>query len=135
VRVTQEPRAARRSGLLIAPLFKKINFFLKGVIWTSESALETIKQVLELADVHKKKMIKEKISSPTAIGLLDYLFVKPHVSTHDVAENFQMTFQTAKTLINHFVKMEILREITGKKRDRRYSYWQYLEYLSEGTNL
>lgn len=30
--------------------------------------------------------------------------------------------------------MEILREITGKKRDRRYSYWQYLEYLCEGTH-
>lgn len=112
-----------------------INFFLKGVIWTSESALETIKQVLALADTHKKKLIKEKVSSPVAIGLLDYLFVKPHVSTHDISEHFQMTFQTAQTLINHFVEMEILREITGKKRDRRYSYWQYLEYLSEGTYL
>lgn len=110
-----------------------IHFFLKGVIWTSESALDTIKQVLALADTHKKRLIKEKISSPLAIGLLDYLFVKPHVSTHEVAEQFQMSFQTAQTLINHFVEMEILKEITGKKRDRRYSYWQYLEYLSEGT--
>lgn len=111
-----------------------INFFLKGVIWTSESALDTIKQVLALADTHKKKLIKEKISSPMAVGLLDYLFVKPHVSTHDVAEHFNTSFQTAQALINHFVKIEILREITGKKRDRRYSYWQYLDYLSEGTN-
>lgn len=110
-----------------------IHFFLKGVIWTSESALDTIKQVLALADTHKKRLIKEKISSPLAIGLLDYLFIKPHVSTHEVAEQFQMSFQTAQTLINRFVEMEILREITGKKRDRRYSYWQYLEYLSEGT--
>ena len=112
-----------------------IHFFLKGVIWTSESALDTVKQVLALSDTHKKQLIKEKISSPVAIGLLDYLFVKPHVSAHDVAEHFQMTFQTTQTLINHFVKMDILREITGKKRDRRYSYWQYLEYLSEGTNI
>ncbi len=112
-----------------------INFFLKGVIWTSESALDTIKQVLALADIHKKKLIEEKISSPMAIGLLDYLFIKPHLSTQEVAEHFQMTFQTAQTLINHFVNLEILREITGKKRDRRYSYWQYLECLSEGTNL
>jgi DNA-binding IclR family transcriptional regulator len=79
-------------------------------------------------------LIKEKISSPMAIGLLDYLFVKPHLSIHDVAENFQLSFQTAKTLVNHFVQIGILREITGKKRDRRYSYWLYLEYLSEGTN-
>lgn len=112
-----------------------VTFFLKGVIWTSESALETIKQVLALADIHKKKLIKAKISSPIAIGLLDYLFTKPHISTHDVAEHFKMSFQTAQMLINHFIDLEILREITGKKRDRRYSYWQYLEYLSEGTHL
>lgn len=112
-----------------------INFFLKGVIWTSESALETIKQVLALADTHKKKLIKEKISSTIAFGLLDYLFVKPHISTHDVAEHFQISFQTTQTLINRFVEMDILHEITGKKRDRRYTYWQYLEYLSKGTNL
>lgn len=112
-----------------------VNFFLKGVIWTSDSALETIKQVLALADAHKKKLIKEKLSSPVAFGLLDYLFVKPHVSTHDIVKHFQVTFQTAQTLINHFVEIEILREITGKKRDRRYSYWQYLGCLSEGINL
>jgi len=110
-----------------------IHFFLKGVVSTSESALETIKNVLELADTHKKMLIKEKISSPIAIGLLDYLLAKPHVSTHDVADHFQMSFQTAQTLVNHFVEIHILREITGKKRDRRYCYWHYLEYLSEGT--
>ncbi|MEI8365868.1 MAG: hypothetical protein WCF65_05560 [Parachlamydiaceae bacterium] len=43
------------------------------------------------------------------------------------------TPKTVQLLINHFVEMNILREITGKKRGRRYSYWQYLEYLSEGT--
>jgi len=62
-------------------------------------------------------------------------FVKPHISSQEIAEHFSITFQTAQTLINHFVKLNILREITGKKRDRRYSYWQYLEYLSEGATL
>jgi hypothetical protein len=94
-----------------------------------------IKQVLAQAETHKKQLIKERISSPMAIGLLDFLFVKPHVSTSDVAEHLQTTFQTTQTLINHFVEMKILREITGEKRDRRYSYWQYLEYLSEGKSI
>lgn len=62
-----------------------IHFFLKGIVWTSESAIETVRKVLALAEKHKKLLIKEKISSPMAIGLLDYLFVKPHVSVQDVA--------------------------------------------------
>jgi Fic family protein len=112
-----------------------VAFFLKGVIWTSESALETIKHVLTLADTHKKLLISKRISSLFAVGLLDYLFTKPHISSQDVAKQFEISFQTAQTLIDHFVEIGILKELTGKKRDRRYSYWQYLDFLSEGTNL
>jgi Fic family protein len=112
-----------------------IVFFLKGIIWTSESALETIKNVLSIADTHKKLLLQKKVSSPLAIALLDYLFIKPHLSVQEVAQHFQTSYQTAQTLINHFVDMKILREVTGKKRDRRFSYWEYLDCLSEGTNL
>jgi Fic family protein len=112
-----------------------IAFFLKGIIWTSGSALETIKNVLSIADTHKKLLLQKKIASPLAIALLDYLFVKPLLSVQEVAQHFQTSYQTAQTLINHFVEIEILKEITGKKRDRRFSYWEYLDCLSEGTNL
>jgi Fic family protein len=112
-----------------------VSFFLKGIIWTSESALDTIKNVLSIADRHKKLLLQKKISSPLAIALLDYLFVKPHLSVQEVAQHFQISYQTAQSLINHFVGMELLKEITGKKRDRRFSYWEYLDCLSEGTNI
>lgn len=112
-----------------------ISFFLNGVIWTAKSALDTIKEVLSIAEKHKKLLLQKKHSSPLAIALLDYLFVKPHLSVKEAAENFQISHQTAQTLINQFVDMKILKEITGRKRDRRYSYWEYLDCLSEGTNL
>lgn len=111
-----------------------ISFFLKGVIWTSQSALETIKKVLALAETHKKLLLQKKVSSPLAIAMLDYLFVKPHLSVKEAADHFQTSFQTIQTLIAQFVDVGILKEITGKKRDRRYSYWEYLDALSEGTN-
>lgn len=111
-----------------------IAFFLKGIIWTSGSALETIKKVLALADAHKKLLLKNKISSPMAIALLDHLFVKPRLSIHDLTEHLQLSYPTAQALVKQFVDLGMLKEITGKKRDRRYSYWEYLDYLSEGTN-
>ena len=112
-----------------------IVFFLKGIVWTSESALNTIKNVLAIADKHKKLLLQKKVSSPLAIALLDYLFIKPHLSVQETARHFQSSYQTAQSLINQFVEMEILREITGKKRDRRFTYWEYIDCLSEGTNL
>lgn len=112
-----------------------IIFFLKGIIWTSESALETIKIVLAIAEKHKRLLLQKKIASPLAVALLDYLFIKPHLSIQEVAEHFRASYQMAQALINQFVKMGILKEITGKKRNRRFSYWEYLDCLSEGTNL
>lgn len=110
-----------------------IAFFLKGVIWTSESALETTKTVLSIADKHKKLLQQRKVASPLAIGLLDYLFHKPHISIQEVATHFQISYQTAQNLIKQLVDAEILKESTGKKRDRRFNYWEYINCLAEGT--
>jgi len=110
-----------------------VTFFLKGIIWTSESALETIKNVLAIAEEHKQLLFQKKISSPLAVVLLDHLQVRPHISVQEIAEQFHSTYTTSQALINQFVDVGILKEITGKKRDRRYSYWKYLECLSEGT--
>lgn len=110
-----------------------IIFFLKGIIWTSESALQTIKNLLQLQEDHKKTLISKKLSTPYAIALLDYLFEKPHLTINDVADHLKISYQGAKALVDQFASAEILKEITGKRRDKRYSYWEYLAFLSEGT--
>jgi len=110
-----------------------IIFFLKGIIWTSESALQTIKNLLQLQEDHKKRLIEKKLSTPYAIALLDYLFERPHLTITDVADHLKISYQGAKTLVEQFVTTEILKEITGKRRDKRYSYWEYLAFLAEGT--
>lgn len=110
-----------------------IVFFLKGIVWTSESVLQNIKNILQLQEDHKKRLINKKLSTPYAIGLLDYLFEKPYISISDIAAYLEISYQASHALVNQFIKMEILKEITGKKRDKRYAYWEYLDYLSEGT--
>jgi len=110
-----------------------VTFFLKGVIWTCNSALQTIKTALRLQEAHKKRLITAKLSTPYAIVLLDHLFEKPHLSIKDAAAHLKTSYQSAKTLVQQFVSLEILKEITGKRRDKRYSYWEYLDLLSEGT--
>ena len=108
-------------------------FFLKGIIWTSESALQTIKKLLQLQEDHKKRRIAKKLSTPYAIALLDYLFERPRLAITDVSDPLKISYQGAKALVDQFVTTEILKEITGKLRDKRYSYWEYLALLSEGT--
>jgi Fic family protein len=110
-----------------------VTFFLKGIIWTCESALQTIKKALQLQENHKKRLIKEKLSTPYAIALLDIFIEKPHLSINDAASHLSISYQSAKTLMHQLVNLEILKETTGKRRDKRYSYWEYLDLLSEGN--
>jgi Fic family protein len=106
-----------------------IGFFLRAVIWTAQSAFELMHRVLKCGWEHRKILLKKKISSPLAIGLLDYLAGRPYLSVQEVADHLQTSYQTGQTLVAQFVELDILREVTGKRRGRRFIYWEYFEEL------
>jgi len=112
-----------------------IAFFLKGVVETADSAVETSRKILELQTKHRNLLWKKKLSSPLAVGILERLFQKPYVSVNDVAKEFSISFQAASTLVSQLESAGILHEITGKKRDKRFIYAEYITILSEGTGL
>ena len=112
-----------------------LTFFLKGVIETTDSAIETSKKILELQTSHRQLLWHKKVSSPLAVGILEKLYYKPYVSVNDVARDFDISFQAASNLVSQLEGIGILKEITGRKRDRRYIYAEYVRILSEGTKL
>ncbi len=110
-----------------------VNFFLKGLIQTAESGLETIKKILTLQNDKKKLLWKNKLSSPYAIGILDFLFTNPYVSIKDIEKQFFISFQSASTLVGQFEKIGILKENTGRKRDQKFLFKEYVDILKVGT--
>lgn len=112
-----------------------IAFFLKGVVVTADSAVDAAKQIMELQSLHRNMLWQKKISSPLAVGILEKLFYTPYVSVNDIARDFSISYQAASTLISQLEGVEILKEITGRKRDKRYIYADYLLILEEGTKL
>lgn len=110
-----------------------IIFFLKGVAQTSEQAYDTANKILTLQKQDKEK-IRLKISRISkAETLLDILFDRPIVSIKDIVKLLQVTFPTANDLAANLSKLGILKEITGRQRNRMYAYSQYLDLLKEGT--
>jgi Fic family protein len=112
-----------------------IAFFLKGIVETTDSAVETARKILEMQTKHREMLWKKKLSSPLAIGILEGLFQKPYVSVNDVAKEFSISFQAASHLVSQLTGAGILHEITGKKRDKRFIYAAYISILAEGTGL
>ncbi len=112
-----------------------IAFFLKGVVMTADSAVETARQIMELQTAHRNLLWQKKLSSPLAVGILEKLYYTPYISVNDIARDFSISYQSASTLVSQLEVIGILREITGRKRDKRYIYSDYLHILEEGTKL
>lgn len=109
-----------------------VTFFLKGILVAAENDLKDLAQVLELRETDRKS-VEMKVPSQYALSLLDQLFVTPLINIHDIAKKFEVSFQTASTLVSGFEAAGILKEVTGRKRDRRFAYTKYLAILEKGT--
>ena len=97
---------------------------------TSESAIENTKKILALQNNDQLLLYKEKISSPIAVMLLNHLFYTPIIFfIAAIEKEFNISYPTAAHLIQQFVKIGILKEVTGKKRAKKYYYTKYVKYI------
>lgn len=108
-----------------------IEFFLRAIVWSSEHAIEKIKQVLLLQETLKQKIMNEKKASLRSIQLLDTLFLSPLTSINDIANKLGISFQAASEQSKLFVKLGILKELTGQKRSKRFAFAPYLKIIEE----
>ncbi|MFC2134722.1 hypothetical protein ACFLTH_08910 [Bacteroidota bacterium] len=77
-------------------------------------------------EIERTKIITLGKKIPKAGLLINYLYSNPVVSSDDVSRYLKITRATANSLINDFIKLEILKELTGGKRNRLYSFYEYL---------
>jgi len=110
-----------------------VSFFLDGVIETSQVSILATKKILELQSSIKEQLWQARISSPLAIKILDQLFYTPIFSSSDMQKHLESSYQMIMPVIAHFERLGIIKEITGKKRGKRYQFAKYLKILSEGT--
>ena len=105
-----------------------LKFFLQGVYEVSQSATETARAILKLREEHRELITKQLGSTQTyGLRLLDYLFEQPLVTVRVVEHHLKCAYLTASKLIDHFVRLKFLKEITGYQRNRRYRYDPYLK--------
>jgi len=110
-----------------------LRFFLTGVHETAEQAAHACQSIMRVFDADRHKI--EKLGRP-AISVLrvhQMLQRKPILSALSGAKETGLTRQTVLTALKQLQKIKIVRELTGKERDRLFVYDDYLKILSEGT--
>lgn len=112
-----------------------LKFFLRGVAEVSGEAMETARRIVSLREEHRQA-INTEMGNSTGSGtlLLEYLFEQPMISVRMVERRLHSSFVTANRLVEQFVRLGILKEITGGQRNRRYSYFPYLALFESSAS-
>jgi len=102
-------------------------FFLQGVIEVAAEATETARRILQLREQHRSA-ITEHLGRAAGNGhkVLESLFDRPIVAVNDVLKLTGTTYAAANTLVKRLVELEVLGEMTGNTRNRRFRYAPYI---------
>jgi len=100
-----------------------VGYFLRALAWAGERAAEDAQRLYDLGE-HQRSMIRREMPGQVepADRLLDFLLRRPVVSVGEVVTAVGRTFANANQLVARFEALEILTEITGGRRNRRYRY-------------
>ena len=104
-----------------------LKYFLEGVRSTSENSIQTFKSIIKLRSDAEYKIISLGKKHALAKSFLHYLYGKPITDAADVAEALEINVSTALRLIDDFIKLKILAEITGYKRNRIFAFDDYIK--------
>lgn len=107
-----------------------MRFFLIGVNQTAIEATETARSILELRE--RDRALVQEGTGLNGVRLHDLLFDRPLVNVNLVRDALGVSFATANNLVSRFEGAGLLREITGGRRGRVFSYDRYLALLAEG---
>ena len=110
-----------------------LQFFLEGVAQTAERAASTARQLLDLFDEDAFLIQQQGRTASSALRVHRALQERPIVSLQEAGSRADLASTATTTGMRVLEGLGIVREITGRERDRRYAYQQYIEILSEGT--
>ena len=105
-----------------------LKFFLVGIIETSKSSIGVFNNILSLKSKLETEILP-KLGSKVKKGqaLLQVLYQFPILSTKNTAVFLNISTSTANRLIMDFVKLGILEEYTGYKRNRKFIFREYVD--------
>jgi len=101
----------------------------------AEESATAARDLYRLVARDRERVLTAKGSSLTAVRLLDLLPRRPVVTIPRVVQMLETTKPTATKSVALLESLGILRETTGRKRDRTYRYAGYLDRLRVGTEL
>ena len=110
-----------------------LDFFLEGVIQTARNAVITAQRLVMLFKEDTQKIQMSKLGVNSALRVFNALCARPVLSLPELVRRTGLTFPTAAKGVDVLIRLNIVRELTGRKRNRIFAYDSYVALLNEGT--
>jgi Fic family protein len=108
-------------------------FFLRGVAETAEGAVSTASRLIAQYEADRQRLTQIGRKAGSVLRILDALRHRPVNTIEGSCNQTGLSFPSASAGMKVLVEHGIVRELTGRKRNRIFAYDKYLSVLSEGT--
>ena len=110
-----------------------VRFFLEGVNEVADSATETTRRLLALVDGDRQAIHRLGRATGSALRLHELAVRQVVFRIPEAARDLSLSEVTVANTAAHLERLGIVREITGRSRNKLFVYSKYLAVLEEGT--
>jgi len=105
-------------------------FYLACVHESADNGIDVAQKLFALLNKDRRQLTGHARATVAAIQLLDMLPEHPMVTVPMASELLKATAPTARKAVDILTDLGVLRETTGKQRDRVFAYHKYLQILT-----
>lgn len=110
-----------------------LRFFLEGVIEVAASATDTTRRIVESVARDRHRIQQLGRASGSAQQVHDLLAREVVISISGAQRQLPLSEPTIQSAVRHLERLGVVRELTGRRRNRIWAYDGYLSILNEGT--
>lgn len=111
-----------------------LGFFVDGVTESAAGAVATVRRLVQRAQEDRDRIAGLGRLAGSALRVHHVLQERPLATSATLAQRAQLSAPFVNRVLVALEELEIVREITGRRRNRLFSYGAYLSILSEGTD-
>jgi len=112
-----------------------LDCFAEAVIVTATQAVETARQLLDLSNQDRDKISNLGRAAASSLKVHRALMEYPIATSGSLVEKTGITAATVNKALGHLENLGIVKELTARKRNRLFSYADYIEIMNRGTEL
>lgn len=112
-----------------------LDFFADAVISTATQAVETAQALLAVSKRDHGKICQLARAANSALQVHRALMERPLTSSGWLVSQTGLTPATVNKALNRLVELGIVEEVTAQKRNRLFSYTEYIAIMNRGTGI